>query len=60
MGGVVNIVIDDQVLVFGWGGFVEVGYESNGDFCLMQAGLEYSNSIVDFFVSGGLKDFGNY
>lgn len=60
MGGVVNIVTDDQAPAPGWGGFAEVGYESNGDSRLTQAGLEYSTSIADFSVSGGLKDFGNY
>ncbi len=62
MGAVINIATQNARVPAdgGIGGSVEAGYETNGDSKFTRAVVYGGNRQFDFFVNGGLKDFGNY
>jgi len=62
MGGIINVITQrphyTEKLEFH--GEAVLGYETNGEGKTGRIALSTGNKKIDFFVTGGLKDYGNY
>lgn len=61
MGGIINIVTKSAALnQGGFGGFVESGYETNGEGKLVRGGIRAGGNQWGMELSGGYKDYDSY
>lgn len=62
LGGILNIITErpDRVDSFKLSGSAEGGFETNGNSKYGRVSLLAANKGYDFYVNGGIKDYGNY